>query len=1177
MRALALSLLLWLLPLAAPAQDAATTERDRSFLTGLLEDNLSGAGRAVQIEGFAGALSSRATFTQMTIADDQGIWLTLRDGAISWNRGALLSGRLEIAELSAAEIDLPRAPVSGPGDASATPEAKPFALPELPVSVEIGKISAARVVLGEALFGAEAVVSAAGAVSLAGGAGAATLAIDRVDGPAGRVALTGAYSNATRLLSLDLLVDEAAGGIASKLLGLPGEPAILLAISGAGPIDDFTADVRLESDRQPRLTGQVVLQADPDATRRFTTNLSGDLAPLLAPEYRAFFGNQVQLRAVGSRDAGGQLDLTDLTLRAQAMTVQGALRLLPSGLPDRADLRLDLSLPDRSEVLLPLAGEKTWVRAARVRLGYDRAQGENWALDARLDRLRRAGFDLFGLRVTGSGRILQKEGVPPAIGGTLDYTASGIAPADPALAQAVGPFLSGRAVFSWAEGQPLRLPRFRATGRGYGVAGRLALTGPGSDLALSGAVDLRHSDLTYLSGLAGRPMAGQISGQVSGSYALLSGALDGEAELTGTDVAPGIAPLDRLLAGRSRIAVSAQRDGTGITLRDLSVTAGTLTGQASGALSSSASDLGATLDFADLRLLGGGIGGRLSATAALTGPARARTVALQGEGRNLALGLGSVDRVLAGTTRLSATAQERGGRFRLTGLRLENPQLTARAESGATGANRLGLTARLANLGLILPEFPGPLTVEGTADEGAAGYAVALRATGPASTRADISGQISADFARTDLALAGSAEAALANPFLGERSLQGPLRFDLRLNGAPGLPALSGRVSLDGARFADPGLGLAVEQITAQANLSGGRAQISGAGNLRGGGSLQISGPLTLSTPYPGELRVVLDRARLRDPELFDTRISGTLSVSGPLTGGARIAGDLTLDDTELRVPSTGLGGVAPIPQMTHLHEPADVRATRARAGLVDLPAARPVTRRAWPLDITLSAPRQIFVRGRGLDAELGGALRLGGTTAAVIPAGQFDLIRGRLDILGKRFTLTEGLVQLQGALIPYISFAAVTQQDDVTTRVAIEGAATEPTISFTSSPELPEEEVLARLLFGRGLNKLSAFQAAQMASAVATLAGKGGEGLVGRLRSSFGLDDFDLTTDDEGTASLRAGKYLSENVYTDVILDADGKTQINLNLDVSPNLTARGSVGADGGSGIGIYYEKDY
>jgi translocation and assembly module TamB len=117
----------------------------------------------------------------------------------------------------------------------------------------------------------------------------------------------------------------------------------------------------------------------------------------------------------------------------------------------------------------------------------------------------------------------------------------------------------------------------------------------------------------------------------------------------------------------------------------------------------------------------------------------------------------------------------------------------------------------------------------------------------------------------------------------------------------------------------------------------------------------------------------------------------------------------------------------------------------------------------------------------------------------------------------------------------------------------------------------------LSRLLFGRALNTLSAFQAAQLAGAVANLAGRGGEGIMAKLRRGFGLDDLDVTTAEDGTSSLTAGKYISRNTYTEIEVDQQGRSTINLNLDVTDNLTVRGSVSSDGQTGIGVFLEKDY
>ncbi|WP_415182389.1 translocation/assembly module TamB domain-containing protein [Phaeovulum sp.] len=1177
MRRYFLAIILCLLPLVATAQEDQT-ERDRSYLTGLLEDNLSGAGRTIRIDGFAGALSSRATFDQMTIADDQGVWLTINKGAISWTRSALLAGRLEIDELSAEEILVPRLPGTDTGGAP-TPEAKPFALPELPVSVSIGTISAKRVDLGEALFGAAAKVSLTGSLQLESGEGSTTLSIKRVDGKQGDLSLTGSYANATRTLSMDLLVSEGPDGIAANMIGLPGKPAVSLAVAGTGPIDDFAADIRLTSDKKPRLSGKVTLKTV-DGAQTFKADLGGDIAPLLPPEYQSFFGDQVQLLAEGARQPSGRLSLPVLSIDSQALDLTGAVEVLPSGLPERADLSVKIGLDTGAEVLLPLAGNDTWVKAGRLKLGYDKTKGDGWTLDGKLEGFRRDSVEILALRLSGSGRIGQRAGQPASVGGTVDYTASGINMADPALNSAVGPFLSGRTLFHWQQGGALQLPQIKATGRGYGLTGGLTIDGLASALTITAHANARHSDLSYLSGLAARALSGRADATIEGNYTVLTGAFDGEAKIAGTDITTSQPDLDRILAGQSTISVSAKRDETGVTLRSLSLATAALTGQAQGILRSGASDITASGQFPDLAALGRGLRGALTAKAHLTESGSTRTLSLDGTGRGLGINQPEVDSVLAGETRLSVLAEQTGGRIRLQSLALSNPQLDASAK-GIIDDNtrRIDVSARLANAALLAPGFPGPVTVQGSLnDNGPNGYEINLAGEGPGGTRAKVTGGIDAGFGAVNLAISGGAETALANAFIAPRSVQGPLTFDLRMAGKPGLSALSGKIIANNARVIAPTLGLKLDDVDVAADLSGGAAQLAVEARLSTGGSLRVTGPVKLTAPFAGDLTVALNQLHLRDPDLYDTKIDGSLAVNGPLTGGARISGALVLLDTELRVPSTGLGGIAAIPDMTHVNEPAAVHTTRARAGLLAANGdadKRPT--KAFPLDVTIAAPRALFVRGRGLDAELGGQLRLRGTTANVVPTGEFNLIRGRLDILGKRFTLDEGQVALQGALLPWIRFVATTKQTDVTTMITIEGDATEPKLSFTSSPELPEEEVLARLLFNRSLTTLSPLQAAQLASAVATLAGKGGEGIVSKLRKGFGLDDLDVGTDVNGNAQLRAGKYLSENLYSDVTVAADGTSSINLNLDVTPSLTARGSLGSDGNSGIGLYYEKDY
>jgi translocation and assembly module TamB len=85
------------------------------------------------------------------------------------------------------------------------------------------------------------------------------------------------------------------------------------------------------------------------------------------------------------------------------------------------------------------------------------------------------------------------------------------------------------------------------------------------------------------------------------------------------------------------------------------------------------------------------------------------------------------------------------------------------------------------------------------------------------------------------------------------------------------------------------------------------------------------------------------------------------------------------------------------------------------------------------------------------------------------------------------------------------------------------------------------------------------------------------GNGLSEGLRGAIGVDDLDLTTTDTGETEARVGKYISDNIYTDVTVNTAGETQINLNLNVTRSITVRGRLNSDGGTGIGVYIERDY
>ena len=702
--------------------------------------------------------------------------------------------------------------------------------------------------------------------------------------------------------------------------------------------------------------------------------------------------------------------------------------------------------------------------------------------------------------------------------------------------------------------------------------------------AVSGALSLNAGSIAPYSDLAGRSLAGALVTTLEGS-----GQLDGSRWDLAFDVAgEGLSAAGIDLTGGVDLAGTTQRTADNQIALDL---AGTAPGGTSIDLSARGTDTLQTslaLSIDRLQTYAGLIGQPLSGSAnvALNGTvtpfAPAFDLQFDGQTTNLNPGIAEVARLLSGTGSVSGSASlDAGGTLRLQNAALRYPNITANADLTSQGGAASGdFDVRLADVALFTDVLSGPATASGTAGIAANGTTrLNISATGPGGLSADVAGTVASN-ATLALNITGATPLALANSFIEPRRVSGDARFDIAVNGPPALSSVTGILRISDGRLATPTLQRALEDIGGSIRLTGSSALLDIEGALEDGGRITVSGPVGLTGGLEAGLRIAGQGLVLRDPTLYETTVDAEINIVGPLAGNAQITGGINLGPTEIQVPSSTASALGTLPQVTHFGAPADVRQTLDRAGLtlagVDVAEAEGGNRPGYGLDITISAPSRVFIRGRGLDAELGGSLRITGSTNQIIPIGSFDLVRGRIDILEQRFALTEGSAILQGDFDPFLRLVASTEAADGTeVSITVEGPATAPEVTFSSSPELPQDEVLARLIFGRDLSSISPFQAIQLAAAVSTLAG-GGSGVLADFRQGLGLDDFDVTTDEDGNAAVRAGAYISDNVYTDVTVGSEN-TEINLNLDLTDDIRITGSTSTDGNTGIGVFFERDY
>jgi translocation and assembly module TamB len=425
----------------------------------------------------------------------------------------------------------------------------------------------------------------------------------------------------------------------------------------------------------------------------------------------------------------------------------------------------------------------------------------------------------------------------------------------------------------------------------------------------------------------------------------------------------------------------------------------------------------------------------------------------------------------------------------------------------------------------------------------------------------------------------GTAPFSLLSAQLAQQgiALSGAANVDLTVSGTPTSPAISGSITTSNARLVDARSGIALENLSADIGVGSDQATIrSLSGELSAGGRISGSGTIGIApgSGYPADLTLKVERGRYADGQLVATRFDADLSLSGALVDRPTLGGLVRLDETTISIPDTLPTSIAQL-DVTHRNAPAAVTAQSERLS----PEESGSSSGGLGLDLTVQANR-IFVRGRGLDAELGGSVRLSGSTGAPVASGGFDLLRGRLTVLGKRLDFDRGRLGFAGSVVPILDFAASTRSGSTTVTVLVTGPANQPRFNFTSSPQLPEDEVLAQLIFGRSLDDLSPLQIAQLAEAAGQLTGVvSGGGLVEQLRSATGVDDIDVRTDDEtGETSIGVGKYLNDNTYLGLESGASaGSGKATIDLDIGRGIKLRGEADSSGETKGGIFFEREY
>ncbi|MBW1782541.1 MAG: translocation/assembly module TamB domain-containing protein [Deltaproteobacteria bacterium] len=425
--------------------------------------------------------------------------------------------------------------------------------------------------------------------------------------------------------------------------------------------------------------------------------------------------------------------------------------------------------------------------------------------------------------------------------------------------------------------------------------------------------------------------------------------------------------------------------------------------------------------------------------------------------------------------------------------------------------------------------------------------------------------------------LQGSLDLALLQGVSGMdgQTIGGLVDVDMGVAGTLEGWLLNGGITIREGHYENVALGIILADINGRLKADGRTLRLTRLTAMDGGtGTLALEGDITAEPPFLMDADLTFKQATLLRKEILTSTADGKLDLKGDIKR-LDLSGQIILDRTEVVIPKKLPPDVVVIP-VTEINLPLGMSAqgTGPRKG----------SERLF-MDLSLQIPARFFVRGRGLDAEFKGQLTAQGPADNSVIRGTLKVVRGTFQFLSRTFHVTNGQIAFDGATppVPFLNITTQVNAGQINAQVRVTGPANAFSVTLTSEPPLPQDEIMANILFGQSVARLNAFQAYELASSLNQLSGGDMPDFVGETRRLLGVDRLSISGGDNGSGpnsgpSLSAGKYVSESVYVGVEQDlTDAKQDVVVEVDITPKFSVESKAGTKSGAGIGFNWKYDY
>ncbi len=516
----------------------------------------------------------------------------------------------------------------------------------------------------------------------------------------------------------------------------------------------------------------------------------------------------------------------------------------------------------------------------------------------------------------------------------------------------------------------------------------------------------------------------------------------------------------------------------------------------------------------------------------------------------------------------------------------------ARADAAAPSIELKVRGARAAETGLAdtFPGFDLIATARERERDNDVTFDVVL--TDPSAERLQLEGTVSTQASATPFGGIhdGSVIAASLTGAVGPRAiaelaalfdarLTARLTADMKITGPVGDPSMNGRLQVSQGRYEDSTTGAVLRDLAVLIASDGTeRARIDvtardeDEGRLVGRGTVDLSAGIARPS---AKARLELASMHVVQLDEATARVSGVLDFDAD-ADAARLSGTLRTDKLSVEIPKR-----LPV-------EITELAVIEDNAALLGRDARKTAEEPAGPivdLDVVVEVPGPAFVRSKEMKTEWRGRIKLGGTSVVPAVGGGLELMRGDFKALGVRIVASEGRLRFDPSpdARHTIDLRGQIKRDAIDVTVIIAGPLSKLAVRLESQPPLPEDEIVAFILFGSSVSTLTPLQAVQLAAAVASLASpRSASDPLAWFRDSTGLDRIDILSrsapEDQSQYMLSAGKYVREGVFVSVAQPLGlGASEVAVELEVTDHLTVKSSVGADSRGSVGAAWTLDY